>query len=128
MKIYNRIAAVILAMGTTVASEIALSAPTSATVWDPHVRLIGHASCGIYPVKMTGLWLWTAQDGGSWQSFSGRNYSESYSRDFWHVPAGNGTTVSYDLYCGGTKMMHGTFGLARPTFGATATRDLWARI
>jgi hypothetical protein len=97
---------------------------SQATVWDPHVRLQGTASCGSYPNgKVTGLWLWTSQEGGRWFSYSGTAYSVSYSRDFWKVPT-SGTSVHYDVYCNGRKS-YGTFGLQRPTFGATATRNIW---
>lgn len=100
-------------------------ATASATFWDPHVRLQGSVTCGSSPTRVTGLWLWTAQEGGRWYGYSGARYSEYYSRDFWNVPSG-GTTVYYTVYCAGFPSS-GSFGLQRPTFGATATRNIYYR-
>lgn len=106
---------------------VGLTAPAAtASPWDPHVRLQGTVSCGVIPNgKLQGLWLWTAQDGGAWFPYSGTRYAESYSRDLWNVPSGS-TDVHVDIYCNGMKV-HQVFGLARPTFGATATRNLYYR-
>ena len=98
----------------------------NASPWDPHVRLQGTVDCGVIPNgHVQGLWIWTPQDGGRWYGYSGTRYSESYSRDLWNVPYW-GTAAQVDIYCSGAKA-HQSFGLSRPTFGATATRNLWFR-
>jgi hypothetical protein len=109
------------ALGMGLAGPAASEA--GAWAWSPTVTLGGQANCGVLPLsKVTGVWLWTAEEGGTWTPYSGRNYAEPYGRTFRKVPSG-GTTVHYDLYCGGMKM-HGTFGLQRPAFGQSATRNL----
>jgi hypothetical protein len=112
------------AVGTLASGMVA--PPATASPWDPHVRVQGTATCGIIPNgKLQGLWLWTAEDGGAWYQYPGTSYSASYSRDLWNVPSSK-TTVHVDIYCNGMKV-HQTFGLARPAFGATATRNLYFR-
>ena len=122
-----RITKPFLLLVTFLTAALALLTPTTAnaTVWDPHVRLQGSVTCGSSPTRVTGLWLWTAQEGGRWYGYSGTRYAEYYSRDFWNVPSG-GTTVYYTVYCAGFPAS-GAFGLQRPTFGATATRNIYYR-
>lgn len=122
-RIRRRFAAVGIVLAVSAGAPLAVSASASASPWDPHVALTGSASCGILWGHVTGLWLWTAQDGGQWFGFSGTHYSESFRRDFWHVPSG-GTTVHYTLYCAGLQQSK-TFGLARPTFGTYTTRNIY---
>ncbi len=118
----------VLAAAAAVAIPMAL-APAGAAhawAWDPHVKIQGQVSCGTFPNgKVTGLWLWTAEDGGRWIAYSGTRYAESYARDLWRVPT-TGTTVHYDVYCSGFKF-HSTFGAQRPSVGITATRNIYYR-
>ena len=120
----GRKTAVALGAGALALAGVLTAGNATATAWDPHVALTGTASCGVIPGgRVTGLWLWTSQDGGQWFGFSGNNYSESFRRDYWHVPT-SGTTVQYDLYCSGMTQ-HGSFGLQRPTYGTYTTRNVY---
>jgi hypothetical protein len=125
-KLRRRSAVLAAALLLAASLSAALSSVAGATPWDPHVALTGTADCGVIPNgKITGLWLWTPEDGGQWFGYSGHNYRESFRRDYWHVPTG-GTTVQYDLYCSGSKM-HGSFGLQRPAAGTYTTRNIYFR-
>ena len=63
----------VLAAAAAIAVQMAL-APAGAAhawAWDPHVKIQGQVSCGTFPNdKVTGLWLWTAEDGGRWIAYS----------------------------------------------------------
>jgi hypothetical protein len=121
-------AALVAAAAAVVAAPLVLgpASPAQAWAWDPHVKVQGQVSCGTYPNgKVTGLWLWTAEDGGRWTAYSGTRYAEPFARDLWKVP-NSGTTVHYDIYCNGFKF-HSTFGLQRPASGTAATRNLYYR-
>jgi hypothetical protein len=103
-------------VGVAIPGVLATSA--SASAWEPHVRLQGTSICA----SSATTWVWVeASNGERGWATNGRG---RYSFDFWNVPRGKSISVKVN-YGNGTFACTDTVGVSRPTFGATATRDLF---
>lgn len=103
--------AVLVSLGSMVPARQA-----SATAWNPKVSLQGRAL--VCNSKATWVWVEASNGERGWATQPGGNYRFDFKR----VPTG-GMTVTVKLGNSACDRSS-TFGLNRPTFGTSATRNV----
>ena len=90
--------------------------PADATAWNPTVTLQGRAICA----SSGATWVWVEASNGErgWATNGAGNYRFTFSR----VPT-SGMTVRVN-YGNSTFRCTDSFGVNRPTFGTSATRNV----
>jgi hypothetical protein len=106
------------------AALVATAAPASAWYWDPTVTLNGKIGCN-YATSNTVTWAWvSASDGeAGWASLSAGGMTRPYSFTFRNVPS-SGMTVRVNWGCSTDGQHTTSFGVNRPSWGTTATRNV----
>lgn len=120
----KRIAArVAIAIGLVAGPLVAASVPAQAWSWSSQVTLTGTVKV-IYHPGITGVYVSGSDGEHGWASLgSGNGYSRAYSFKFYNVPGGSGIWVNWTVYTNNGSFSNG-FGVARPSTGANAVRDL----
>lgn len=120
--IKTRVAAAALAAGSTAAICVGAAPQANAWSWSSQVTLTGTVKV-VYHPGITGVYVSGSDGESGWATIGGGQYSSSYYFKFYHVGGGSGTQVNWTVYTNNGTFSN-SFGVARPTTGANAVRDL----
>jgi hypothetical protein len=110
-------AAIVLALTAAVGTGAVTASAANAWAWSGSVTLQGTSLCGAS--RTTWVWVSASNGEAGWATNGSGNYKFNFTR----VPSSGMSVTVY--YGNSTFSCHDTFGVQRPAFGTTATRNVY---
>lgn len=88
-----------------------------------HVNVQGRARCGRWGPGANAIWYQTSNDDRGWARIL--DHHGNYRISLRNVPGGSGTWMSVSYTCPGKGWKTTGFGVARPWWGKTQTRNIY---